>query len=82
MSSIKHSSDVKHVIKPLYTLVPFQAVRNLQPLVCRIHFMDGKTKAVSVEPCDNVMDILWKVQQKINLQNLHGWSLYEVTDQI
>ena len=40
--------------------------------------MDGKTKAISVEPSENVVDVLGKVQQKIDLQNLQGWALYEV----
>ncbi len=59
-------------------LVPLQAVRNLQPMVCRINFMDGITKAISLEPYEIVVDVLRKVQQKIDLQNLHGWALYEV----
>ena len=40
--------------------------------------MDGKTKAISVEPSENVVDVLGKVQQKIDLQNISGWALYEV----
>ena len=40
--------------------------------------MDGKTKAISVEPSESVVDVLGKVQQKIDLQNLQGWALYEV----
>ena len=66
------------ILRIILLILPLKAVRNLQPMVCRIHFMDGKTKAISVEPSENVVDVLGKVQQKIDLQSADGWALYEV----
>jgi len=40
--------------------------------------MDGKTKAVSIMPCDTTQDVLSKVAKKIGLQSVEGWSIYEV----
>ena len=53
-------------------------MRNLAPLICKVHFMDGKTKAVSIMPCDTTQDVLSKVAKKIGLQSVEGWSIYEV----
>ncbi|XP_036363570.1 unconventional myosin-X isoform X1 [Octopus sinensis] len=55
------------------------SVQSLSPLVCKIHFMDGKTKAVHAMPCDTTAEILDKVAHKIGLQSVEGWALYEVT---
>ncbi|XP_045181128.2 myosin-I heavy chain-like isoform X2 [Mercenaria mercenaria] len=55
------------------------SMRNLSPLICKVHFMDGKTKAVSIMPCDTTQDVLSKVAKKIGLQSVEGWSIYEVT---
>lgn len=40
--------------------------------------MDGKTKAVGVLSVDTTTDVLQKVAQKIGLQSVEGWALYEV----
>ncbi|KAK3585200.1 hypothetical protein CHS0354_027488 [Potamilus streckersoni] len=55
------------------------SVRNLNPLVCKVHFMDGKMKAVSILSCDTTTDVLGKVAKKIGLQSVEGWALYEMT---
>ncbi|XP_052766932.1 myosin-I heavy chain-like isoform X3 [Mya arenaria] len=55
------------------------SMRNLSPLICKVHFMDGKTKAVSIMPCDTTHDVLAKVAKKIGLQYVEGWALYELT---
>ncbi|KAL4238111.1 hypothetical protein ACF0H5_002823 [Mactra antiquata] len=55
------------------------SMRNLNPLICKVHFMDGKTKAVSIMPCDTSQDVLAKVAKKIDLQSVEGWAIYEVT---
>ncbi|XP_052271099.1 unconventional myosin-VIIb-like isoform X2 [Dreissena polymorpha] len=55
------------------------SMRNLSPLVCKVHFMDGKMKAVSIMPCDTTHDVLSKVAKKIGLQSVEGWAIYEVT---
>ncbi|KAL3874589.1 hypothetical protein ACJMK2_037577 [Sinanodonta woodiana] len=55
------------------------SVRNLNPLVCKVHFMDGKMKAVTIMSCDTTTDVLGNVAKKIGLQSVEGWALYEVT---
>lgn len=42
--------------------------------------MDEKTKAVHAMPCDTTAEILEKVAQKIGLQSVEGWALYEVSE--
>jgi len=51
---------------------------NLQPIVYRIHFLDGKTKAIAVDPSETVADALCRVAEKIGLQSTYGWAMYEV----
>ena len=53
-------------------------MRHLSPMICKISFMDGKTKAVGVMPSDTSQDVLESVRKKIGLQSVEGWALYEV----
>nr|XP_034326517.1 myosin-I heavy chain isoform X5 [Crassostrea gigas] len=55
------------------------SMRHLSPMICKISFMDGKTKAVGVMPCDTAEDVLESVRKKITLQSVEGWALYEVS---
>ncbi|XP_062572386.1 myosin-I heavy chain-like isoform X2 [Saccostrea cucullata] len=55
------------------------SMRHLSPMVCKISFMDNKTKAVGVMPCDTSEDVLESVRKKIGLQSVEGWALYEVS---
>ncbi|KAL8585216.1 hypothetical protein ACOMHN_013231 [Nucella lapillus] len=48
-------------------------------IICKVFFMDGKTKAVSLQPRDTTIDVLEKVARKIGLKSVEGWALYEVT---
>ena len=56
----------------------FQAVTSLQPIQYRIHFLDGKTKTVSLNPEDVAADAVLKVAEKIGLRIPSGWAIYEV----
>ncbi|CAL1545802.1 unnamed protein product [Lymnaea stagnalis] len=53
------------------------SVQNLSPIVCKVFFMDSKTKAVSLNPVDTTQDVLVKVARRIGLQSVEGWALYE-----
>jgi len=55
-----------------------QALSSLQPIVYRIHFLDGKTKAIAVDPSETVADALCRIADKIGLHSTYGWAIYEV----
>ena len=59
-------------------VVIFQCLRAVSPIICKVFFMDGKTKAVSILSCDTTTDLLEKVAKKIGLKSVEGWSVYEV----
>lgn len=58
---------------------PTQAVKNLNPLICRFYFLDGKAKAMGVNPSATAADVIRALADKIELQNIDGWALYEVS---
>ena len=62
------------------TLLQQQAVLTLQPLVYRIYFLDGTTKAIACDPCESAQDALITIKEKMGLKNIEGWALYEVTE--
>ena len=55
-----------------------QAVRKLHPLICRFYFLDGKAKAIGVDPSATASDVIKALAEKIELQNVDGWALFEV----
>jgi myosin-7 len=55
------------------------AVKNLHPLICRFYFLDGKAKAIGVDPCATTSDVIKALGDKIDLQSMDGWALFEVT---
>lgn len=57
-----------------------QAVRNLNPLICRFYFLDGKAKAMGVSASATSIDVIKILSQKIDLQSVDGWALYEVRE--
>ena len=53
-------------------------MRNLNPLICRFYFLDGKAKAMGVSPTSTATDVIRALAEKIELQIVDGWALYEV----
>lgn len=53
-------------------------MRNLNPLICRFYFLDGKAKAMGVSPTSTATDVIRALSEKIELQTVEGWALYEV----
>lgn len=46
----------------------------LSPLICKVYFMDGKTKAISMMPIDTATEVLENVAKKIGLRSVEGWE--------
>ena len=63
------------------TALSKQAARNLSPLICRLYFLDGKAKAMGVSPSSTARDVIKTLAEKIELQSVEGWALYEVSRQ-
>ncbi|CAH1792132.1 unnamed protein product [Owenia fusiformis] len=56
-----------------------EAVKSRNPIVCRVYFLDDKTKALSIDPSDTAGDMVLKVAKKIGLKTSYGWELYDST---
>lgn len=61
--------------------VEIEAIRAHQPIICRFYFLDGKAKAVGVQPSWTAADVIAAVAGKIHLQSTAGWALFESTPQ-
>ena len=53
-------------------------MKNLNPLICRFYFLDGKAKAMGVDASATASDVVKMLSEKIELQSVDGWALYEV----
>lgn len=54
-----------------------QACKSLTNLKCKIYLLDGRCESLGVHPCDTALDTLTKLAQRIKLQSIEGWALYE-----
>jgi len=61
--------------------VEINAIGQQQHIICRFYFLDGKAKAVGVQPSWTASDVIQAVADKMSLQSTAGWSLFESTPQ-
>lgn len=57
--------------------VEIDSVRQQQPIICRFYFLDGKAKAVGIQPSWTVGDVIIAIAEKMGLQKVAGWALFE-----
>jgi len=55
------------------------SIRNLQQFYVRFYFLDGKAKALGVHQTATAADVIVELAEKIGLQDVDGWALYEQT---
>lgn len=61
--------------------VEIEAISAQQPIICRFYFLDGKAKAVGVQPSWTSSDVILAIAGKIGLKATAGWALFESTPQ-
>lgn len=69
------------IIKLLYYGISFflsKAVKVPSQLICRFYFLDGKAKAMGVDPSATASDVIKSLASRVDLQSSDGWGLFEV----
>lgn len=61
--------------------VEIDALSAQQPIICRFYFLDGKAKAVGVQPSWTASDVILAIASKVGLLTTAGWALFESTPQ-
>ncbi|XP_046440084.1 myosin-I heavy chain-like isoform X4 [Daphnia pulex] len=54
-----------------------EAIRRLGSVVCRIYFLDGKSRALDISPLDTAGDIVQRISESLGLNANDGWALYQ-----
>lgn len=63
------------------SITEVEKIKTLQPIICRFYFLDGKAKALGVQPWWTSTDTIEAIGSKINLADLDGWALFEASPQ-
>lgn len=63
------------------SITEIEKIKLIQPIICRFYFLDGKAKALGIQPWWTASDTLTAIAQKINLLDLDGWALFEASPQ-
>lgn len=79
MNSLKRTKLHDHHRRFPPSVVEMNAIRELQPIICRFFFLDGKAKAIGIQPCWTAHDVINELAAKIGLQSPDGWALFETT---
>jgi myosin-7 len=61
--------------------VEINAIGQQQHIITRFYFMDGKAKAIGIQPAWTIADVIKAISDKVGLINVAGWALYESTPQ-
>ncbi|KAG9510621.1 Myosin-I heavy chain, partial [Fragariocoptes setiger] len=54
-----------------------QACKDLTNISVKVHLLNGKYELIRIHPCDTVADTIATLANKIHLQSIEGWALYE-----
>jgi myosin-7 len=71
------------IMKPTARKLPpssieIEAVKVPTKLICRFYFLDGKAKAMGVDPSATASDVIQDLSNRVELSSTDGWALFEV----
>ena len=70
-------NDEKLVLWYIFIFIT-KAIKVPSQLICRFYFLDGKAKAMGVDPSATASDVIKSLASRVDLQSSDGWGLFEV----